>query len=184
MSAAQWGLADTELGIKYRFIEQDKTSWAPSISIYPLLEVPTGNAARGLGTGRTHAFVPIWIQKDFGEWTTFGGGGYWTNPGRGNKNHWFVGWVLPRVTMASRALNTCSTSEPRISTDASTDIVGCSRPSNRQPPMTMRSPNVVIPKVLFSLSTAPPRQIRLMVWLGHRIPRVRAATGSVPPAPL
>jgi hypothetical protein len=27
---------------------------------------------------------------------TFGGGGYWINPGAGNKNHWFVGWVLER----------------------------------------------------------------------------------------
>lgn len=95
-SPLQWGLGDTELGIKYRFIEQDKASWVPSIAIYPLLEVPTGDAARGLGTGRTHAFVPVWVQKDFGDWTTYGGGGYWINPGPGNKNYWFVGWVLER----------------------------------------------------------------------------------------
>jgi hypothetical protein len=94
--ALQWGVADTEFGIKYRFIEQDKRSWVPSVAIYPLLEAPTGDAARGLGTGRTHAFLPLWIQKDFGDWTTFGGGGYWINPGRGNKNFWFAGWVLER----------------------------------------------------------------------------------------
>jgi hypothetical protein len=94
--AMQWGVGDTEFGIKYRFLEQDKASWVPSVAIYPLLEAPTGNAARGLGTGRTHAFVPLWIQKDLGDWTTFGGGGYWINPGPGNKNHWFVGWVLER----------------------------------------------------------------------------------------
>jgi hypothetical protein len=40
--------------------------------------------------------VPIWVQKDFGDWTTFGGGGYWINPGPGNKNFWFAGWVLER----------------------------------------------------------------------------------------
>jgi hypothetical protein len=90
------GPGDSEFGIKYRFIEQDKESWVPSVAIYPLLEAPTGNAARGLGTGRTHAFVPLWVQKDFGDWTTFGGGGYWINPGPGNKNHWFAGWVLER----------------------------------------------------------------------------------------
>jgi hypothetical protein len=61
-----------------------------------LLEAPTGDAARGLGTGRTHAFVPLWVQKDFGDWTTYGGGGYWINPGPGNKNFWFAGWVLER----------------------------------------------------------------------------------------
>jgi hypothetical protein len=92
----QWGPGDTEFGIKYRFIEQDKTNWVPSVAIYPLLEAPTGDAARGLGTGRTHAFVPFWVQKDLGDWTTFGGGGYWINPGAGNKNHWFAGWVLER----------------------------------------------------------------------------------------
>ncbi len=95
-SSLQWGLGDTEFGIKYRFIEQDKASWVPSIAIYPLLEAPTGDSARGLGTGRTHAFVPIWVQKDFGDWTTYGGGGFWINPGPGNKNFWFAGWVLER----------------------------------------------------------------------------------------
>ena len=95
-SPLQWGPGDTEFGIKYRFIEQDKASWVPSVAIYPKLEAPTGDSARGLGTGRTHAFVPIWVQKDFGDWTTYGGGGYWINPGPANKNYWFVGWVLER----------------------------------------------------------------------------------------
>jgi hypothetical protein len=92
----QWGPGDTEFGAKYRFIEQDKATWLPSVAIYPLLEAPTGDARRGLGTGRLHAFVPLWVQKDFADWTTFGGGGYWINPGPGNKNHWFAGWVLER----------------------------------------------------------------------------------------
>ena len=63
----QWGPGDTEFGIKYRFVEQDKTDWMPSVAIYPLLEAPTRDAARGLGTGRTHALVPLWAQKDFGD---------------------------------------------------------------------------------------------------------------------
>ncbi|MGB8898965.1 MAG: hypothetical protein WCC90_06850 [Methylocella sp.] len=40
--------------------------------------------------------MPLWVQKDFGDWTTYGGGGYWINPGPGNKNFWFAGWVLER----------------------------------------------------------------------------------------
>ncbi|MGH6846282.1 MAG: hypothetical protein ACREC0_02250 [Methylocella sp.] len=95
-SSLQRGLGDTEFGIKYRFIEQDKASWVPSVAIYPLLEAPTGDSARGLGTGRTHAFLPIWVQKDFGDWTTYGGGSYWIDPGPGNKNFWFAGSVLER----------------------------------------------------------------------------------------
>lgn len=42
------------------------------------------------------AFLPVWVQKSFGEWTTYGGGGYWINPGAGNRNYWFAGWVLQR----------------------------------------------------------------------------------------
>jgi hypothetical protein len=99
-----WGPGDTEFGVKYRFIEQDKTGWAPSVAVYPLLEAPTGDRARALGAGRTRAFLPLWIQKDFGEWSTFGGGGYWINPGPGAKNYWFMGWVLQRKVTEQLAL--------------------------------------------------------------------------------
>ena len=34
------------------------------------------------------------LQKDFGRWTSYGGGGYWNNPGPGNRNYWFAGWLL------------------------------------------------------------------------------------------
>ncbi len=99
-----WGPGDTEFGTKYRFVEQDKTGWVPSVAVYPLLEAPTGDYMRGLGTGRTRAFLPLWGQKDFGDWTTFGGGGYWINPGPGNKNYWFAGWVLQRKVTDRLAL--------------------------------------------------------------------------------
>ncbi len=91
-----YGATDTELGVKYRFVEQDKKDWTPSLAFYPLLETPSGDAARGLGAGRMRAFLPIWAQKDMGDWTTFGGGGFWINPGPGAKNYVFFGWVLQR----------------------------------------------------------------------------------------
>ena len=28
------------------------------------------------------------------DWTSYGGGGYWFNPGAGNRNYWFAGWEL------------------------------------------------------------------------------------------
>jgi hypothetical protein len=37
-------------------------------------------------------FLPLWLQKSWARWTSYGGGGYWINPGPGNKNHWFFGW--------------------------------------------------------------------------------------------
>ena len=38
------------------------------------------------------AYLPIWMQKSWGKFTTFGGGGYWINPGTGNKNWIYAGW--------------------------------------------------------------------------------------------
>lgn len=91
-----FGLADLELGVKYRFIDAKSEDWWPQIAVFPLLDLPTGNPAEGLGTGRVHAFLPIWVQKDFGDWTTYGGGGYWINPGPANRGYWFTGWALLR----------------------------------------------------------------------------------------
>jgi hypothetical protein len=96
-----YGPADLELGVKYRFVETKPDDWWPQIAIYPFLDLPSGDASRGLGTGSVHAFLPVWVQKDFGEWTTYGGGGYWMNPGPGNRDYWFTGWTLLRQVTES-----------------------------------------------------------------------------------
>jgi hypothetical protein len=49
-----------------------------------------------LGSGYWQEFLPLWLQKDWGDWTTYGGGGYWINPGHGDRNFWFFGWLLQR----------------------------------------------------------------------------------------
>ncbi len=94
----QFGFGDVELGFKYRFIEQDKNGPRPSIGTFPLLELPSGDQSRGLGAGHARLFLPIWVQKDVGDWTTYGGGGYWINQNDnfGDKNFWFAGWLLQR----------------------------------------------------------------------------------------
>jgi len=90
--SAHFGYGDTEVGIKYRFVHE--TDVIPMIGTFPLVEIPTGNEDKGLGNGKAQWFLPIWLQKDFGKWTTYGGGGYWINPGSGNKNYWFSGVLL------------------------------------------------------------------------------------------
>ncbi len=95
-SGVNTGPADLELGVKYRFLNPKSEDWWSQIAFYPFLDLPTGDASKNLGTGRVHSYLPIWIQKDFGDWTTYGGGGYWINPGPGNQNYWFTGWVLLR----------------------------------------------------------------------------------------
>jgi len=93
-----WGYGDTELAMKYRFVQE--ANRFPQVAVFPRLELPSGDRARGLGAGHVQAFLPVWLQKSWGSddraWTTYGGGGYWINPGSGNRNWWFVGEVLQR----------------------------------------------------------------------------------------
>jgi len=42
------------------------------------------------------AFLPLWLQKGFGDWTIDGGAGYGINPGAGNENWGFGGVVVQR----------------------------------------------------------------------------------------
>lgn len=89
---SQFGYGDTELGVKFRFIEQGDI--APDVATFPIVEVPTGNAARNLGNGKAQVYLPLWLQKDIGKWTIYGGTGYWINPGIGNRNWDFSGLLI------------------------------------------------------------------------------------------
>jgi Putative MetA-pathway of phenol degradation len=91
-SPSHFGYGDTEVGIKYRLVHE--TDGFPAIGIFPLAEIPTGNQDDNLGNGKAQYFFPLWLQKGFGQWTTYGGGGYWINQGSGNKNYWFSGILL------------------------------------------------------------------------------------------
>ena len=91
---ARFGYGDTELGLKWRLVHEGASM--PQIATFPIVEVPTGDSARGLGSDETQVFLPLWAQKSFGPWTTYGGGGYWVNPGEGNRNWWFFGWQAQR----------------------------------------------------------------------------------------
>jgi len=89
-----YGLGDTEFGVKYRFVHETET--LPQVGIFPIMHIPTGDSDRGLGNAHVPWFLPIWVQKSSGPWTTYGGGGYWFNPGAGNKNFWQLGWLGQR----------------------------------------------------------------------------------------
>ncbi len=89
-----YGPGDVELGVKVRFLDQ--SAHRPMVGTFPLLEVPSGSSDKGLGNGHVQAFLPIWLQKDLGPWETYGGGGYWLNPGAGDRDFWFLGWLVQR----------------------------------------------------------------------------------------
>ncbi len=92
--SSSYGFGDLELGVKYRFVQE--TEKIPMIGTFPILLSPTGNRNKGLGNGDPQLFLPIWFQKAWGPWQSYGGGGYWLNGGSGNKNYWYVGWQVQR----------------------------------------------------------------------------------------
>lgn len=88
------GLADLELGLKYRLFHAGEGSPLPDVAIFPQIDLPT--AGRRFGPGKVSAFLPIWLEKDYGSWSLFGGGGYTINPGAGNRDFALAGLALTR----------------------------------------------------------------------------------------
>jgi hypothetical protein len=89
-----FGIGDIELGAKYRFVKE--SDQLPEIGIFPLLELPTGNSRLGLGNGQVWARLPVWLQKTYGPWTTYGGGGFQINHAPGMKDSAFAGGLVQR----------------------------------------------------------------------------------------
>jgi len=92
----QIGYGDTELGLKVRFLDEDEEGWRPQLALYPNVELPSGDARRGLGAGHAKLFLPLWAQKSIGDWQTYGGGGYWLNRHGDDRDYWFFGWTVLR----------------------------------------------------------------------------------------
>jgi hypothetical protein len=88
------GLGDVEVGFKLRFL--DETDSRPQIGVFPMAELPTGNAARGLGNGKAWFRLPLWVQKSWGPWTTYGGVGWNVNHAPGQRDNAFAGWLVQR----------------------------------------------------------------------------------------
>jgi hypothetical protein len=75
---------DAELGVKYRFINDEKHGF--SAAIFPRAILPTSGME---SHERARFLLPLWLGKDFaGGTSVFGGGGYEINPGPGNRNFW------------------------------------------------------------------------------------------------
>jgi len=78
------GTGDVELGVKYRFLHEEKHGL--SAAIFPRVILPT--AAHSAGEP-TRFLLPLWVGKDFaGGNSLFGGLGYLVNPGTGNRDFW------------------------------------------------------------------------------------------------
>jgi hypothetical protein len=90
----EYGLGDIETGVKYRFVQESKHR--PMVGTFVMFELPSGNSRRGLGVGQTWYKVPIWAQKSFGPWTTYGGVGETVIEAPGYHNFTYGGWLVQR----------------------------------------------------------------------------------------
>ncbi len=94
------GLGNVELAAKYRIFHQETLGW--DVALFPRLFLPSASHA----VGRRHGsfFLPIWLEKDWDDWSTFGGGGCALNRGGGSKDFCQIGWVLARQVTPSLQL--------------------------------------------------------------------------------
>lgn len=89
-----YGLTDMEIGAKYRWVKE--TKYRPMIGTFTMVEAPTGSYSKGLGVGKTWYKLPVWLQKDWGQWTTYGGAGYEIVPQTDYRNFAYEGWLVQR----------------------------------------------------------------------------------------
>ena len=89
------GLGDTRVALKWRFHKESADS--PEIAIYPAVELPTGNASRGLGNGQAWYQFPIWFGKGWGGgWSSYWGAGWTLNRAAGQRDYFYGGWQLQK----------------------------------------------------------------------------------------
>jgi hypothetical protein len=89
------GLGNTELALKYRFLHRDKLGW--DVAVVPRLFLPS--SAPAVGERHVSFFLPIWVERDWDGWSTFGGGGCRINRGGGSQDFCMAGWALVREVL-------------------------------------------------------------------------------------
>ena len=92
VAGMKWGGGDVAISAKYRFYHNEDAGL--SVAVFPSLTLPT--ASNGMGASKVTALLPVWVQKDLGTWSIFGGGGYAINPGVGNNDYWTGGLAVSR----------------------------------------------------------------------------------------
>jgi hypothetical protein len=85
----RFALHEVAFGARYRFLQEDQAGWLPQVTISSAVAIPMSQRT-------PKVFLSLWAQKSFGEWTTFGGGGFNKSTGDGDGDFWSFGWGLTR----------------------------------------------------------------------------------------
>jgi Putative MetA-pathway of phenol degradation len=85
-------LGNVELAAKYRFLTQQ--DFGLDVAIFPRVFLPSASPA----VGERHAsfLFPLWMEKDWGQWSAYGGGGCEINRGGNSENFCLMGAVVTR----------------------------------------------------------------------------------------
>lgn len=87
------GFGNIELAAKYKFLRQDE--FGLDVAIFPRLVLPT-NSDPTLGSQHAALFIPLFAQKDWGNWSAFSGGGCTINRGGSSRDFCQMGLVVAR----------------------------------------------------------------------------------------
>jgi Putative MetA-pathway of phenol degradation len=84
------GFGSIELAAKYRFVHQGSSGW--DVAVFPRLFLPSASSA----VDQRHAslLLPLWLERDWAGWSTFGGGGCAINHGGNSRNYCLASWAL------------------------------------------------------------------------------------------
>jgi hypothetical protein len=86
------GFGNVELAAKYRFLTQQ--NFGLDVAVFPRVFLPSG--ATNVGVQHASYLLPLWMQKDWGPWSAFGGGGCEINRGGDSQDFCETGLVVTR----------------------------------------------------------------------------------------
>ncbi|MGH7121043.1 MAG: hypothetical protein ACREFP_18985, partial [Acetobacteraceae bacterium] len=88
-----FGPTDGEVGFQMQLLPETKR-W-PMIGTFLMMELPWGDASRGLGAGKPSWKIPLYVKKTFGAWSIDGGGGInISDEVPGGRNYPFGGTIV------------------------------------------------------------------------------------------
>jgi Putative MetA-pathway of phenol degradation len=90
LGPAEAGLGNVELAAKYRFLTQQ--NFGLDVAVFPRVILPS--ASSNIGDRHASYLLPIWLEKDWGKWSVFGGGGCEINQGGVSQNFCEGGLVV------------------------------------------------------------------------------------------
>lgn len=87
-----FNLGNVELAAKYRFLTQQ--TFGLDVAVFPRIFLPSPSPA--VGAQRASFLLPLWLEKDWGQWSAFGGGGCELNRGGVSQDFCMMGAVVTR----------------------------------------------------------------------------------------